>query len=183
MSDNSRRQFLLALSLIGPATLVSQRLFGQATGAGIELASYPSAWLPAGMRSRFVNDVNGLRIHVLEAGYETPGRPALLLLHGFPELAYSWRRVMQPLAEAGYHVIAPDVRGYGRTTGWSSTYDTDLTPFRTLNKVRDAMVAFCFMIRPLHLQDGVDGGWFAGGCRLRHTQYPKTEEPPCRVST
>ena len=52
------------------------------------------------------------------AGYETPGRPAVLLLHGFPELAYSWRKVMPPLAAAGYHVIAPDQRGYGRTIGW-----------------------------------------------------------------
>ena len=50
------------------------------------------------------------------SGYETPGRPAVLLLHGFPELAYSWRKVMLPLASAGYHVIAPDQRGYGRTT-------------------------------------------------------------------
>ena len=37
----------------------------------------------------------------------------MLLLHGFPELAYSWRKVMLPLAQAGYHVIAPDQRGYG----------------------------------------------------------------------
>lgn len=44
---------------------------------------------------------------------QTPGRPAVLLLHGFSELAYSWRHVMLPLAEAGYHVIAPDQRGYG----------------------------------------------------------------------
>ena len=50
---------------------------------------------------------------VLEAGYETPGRPAVLLLHGFPELAYSWRHVMLPLAEAGYHVIAPDSAATG----------------------------------------------------------------------
>ncbi|MCH2344243.1 MAG: alpha/beta hydrolase, partial [Pseudomonadales bacterium] len=91
------------------------------------------------MRSRFVDNVNGLRVHVLETGYETPNRPVLLLLHGFPELAYSWRKVMVPLAEAGYHVLAPDLRGYGRTTGWSSDYDTDLTPFRMLNKVRDAI--------------------------------------------
>src|ERR1700710_1480111 len=47
--------------------------------------------LPAGIRSRYVDDVNGLRMHVLEAGYETRGRPCVLLLHGFPELAYSWR--------------------------------------------------------------------------------------------
>jgi pimeloyl-ACP methyl ester carboxylesterase len=76
---------------------------------------------------------------VLEAGYETKGRPCLLLLHGFPELAYSWRKVMPALADAGYHVIAPDQRGYGRTTGWDATYDGDLAPFRLLNLVRDAL--------------------------------------------
>ena len=62
----------------------------------------------------------------------------LLLLHGFPELAYSWRKVMLPLAAAGYHVIAPDQRGYGRTTGWDGSYDADGDPFRILNMVRDA---------------------------------------------
>ena len=103
------------------------------------IGPYSDEWLPVGMRSRFVDNVNGLRVHVLETGYETPNRPVLLLLHGFPELAYSWRKVMVPLAEAGYHVLAPDLRGYGRTTGWSSDYDTDLTPFRMLNKVRDAI--------------------------------------------
>jgi len=40
-------------------------------------------------------------------------RPAVLLVHGFPELAYSWRKVMRPLAAAGFHVIASDLRGYG----------------------------------------------------------------------
>ena len=74
-----------------------------------------------GIRSRRVANVNGLTVHMLEAGYETPGRPAVLLLHGFPELAYSWRKVMLPLASAGYHVIAPDQRGYGRTTGWDDS--------------------------------------------------------------
>jgi pimeloyl-ACP methyl ester carboxylesterase len=63
----------------------------------------------------------------------------LLLLHGFPELAYSWRKVMLPLAEAGFHVIAPDQRGYGRTTGWSDAYDADLRPFAMLNLVRDQL--------------------------------------------
>ena len=92
--------------------------------------------LPEGIRARFVPHVNGLNMHVLEAG--EAGRPLLLLLHGFPELAYSWRDVMLPLAEAGYHVVAPDQRGYGRTTGWSAEYDTDLAPFRPLNYVRDA---------------------------------------------
>jgi len=94
--------------------------------------------LPAGVRARIARGINGLDIHVLEAGYETPDRPAVLLLHGFPELAYSWRKVMPALAAAGYHAIAPDQRGYGRTTGWDADYDGDLNPFRLLNMVRDA---------------------------------------------
>jgi pimeloyl-ACP methyl ester carboxylesterase len=105
---------------------------------------YPASDLPDGVRSRFVEDVNGLTMHVLEAGHENGSgdaeRPCLLLLHGFPELAYSWRKIMGPLAAAGYHVIAPDQRGYGHTTGWDGDYDGDLGSFRFLNLVRD-MVA------------------------------------------
>ena len=103
----------------------------------IEPLSTPT--LPRGIRARFVDNINGLRMHVLEAGFEEKGRPCLLLLHGFPELAYSWRKVMLPLAAAGYHVVAPDQRGYGRTTGWDDAYDTDLGSFRVLNVVRDAL--------------------------------------------
>jgi len=101
--------------------------------------SLPAIPLPAAIRSRTVDDVNGLAMHVLEAGFETRGRPCVLLLHGFPELAYSWRKVMPQLADAGYHVIAPDQRGYGRTTGWNADYDGDLAPFRFTNLVRDAI--------------------------------------------
>src|SRR5438046_9684973 len=103
----------------------------------IEALSTPT--LPRGIRARFVDNINGLRMHVLEAGFEAKGRPCLLLLHGFPEIAYSWRKVMLPLASAGYHVIAPDQRGYGRTTGWDGSYDADPDPFRILNMVRDAI--------------------------------------------
>src|SRR5579859_4618590 len=99
----------------------------------------PADLLPSGVRSRFVEGVNGLRLHMLEAGFETRGRPCLLLLHGFPELAYSWRKVIGPLADLGYHVVAPDQRGYGRTTGWDGAYDGDLASFRMLNLVRDAI--------------------------------------------
>jgi pimeloyl-ACP methyl ester carboxylesterase len=99
----------------------------------------PPIPLPPEIRSRFVDGVNGLAMHVLEAGFETSGRPCVLLLHGFPELAYSWRKVMPRLADAGYHVIAPDQRGYGRTTGWVADYDGDLAPFRLTNLVRDAL--------------------------------------------
>ena len=103
------------------------------------MAGYQSAPLPAGVRSRFVERVNGLRMHLLEAGHEHAGRPCVLLLHGFPELAYSWRKVMPVLAAAGYYVVAPDQRGYGCTTGWDGDYDGDLDSFRIFNLVRDAL--------------------------------------------
>jgi len=113
-----------------------------------EIGPYADDVLPAGVRSRFVHDINGLRMHVLEAGFDRGSRPGVLLLHGFPELAYSWRNVMVPLAEAGYHVFAPDQRGYGRTTGWDSDYDGDLTPFHRLSVVRDALgLVFAFGYR------------------------------------
>ncbi len=95
--------------------------------------------LPVGIRSRVLENINGLRVHILEAGHETPNRPCVLLLHGFPELAYSWRKIMPPLAAAGFHVVAPDLRGYGRTTGWGGDYDSDLRGFRLLNAARDAL--------------------------------------------
>src|SRR5438445_6721435 len=99
----------------------------------------PDIRLPSAVRSRYVENINGLAMHVLEAGFETPGRPCLLLLHGFPELAYSWRKVMLPLAAAGFHVIAPDQRGYGRTSGGDASYDCELRQYFPLNLVRDAL--------------------------------------------
>src|SRR6266496_2739210 len=108
------------------------------------LAPLPQSVPPPGILSRFVEDVNGLRMHILEAGFEarsekSGAHPLILMLHGFPELAYSWRKVMLPLAAAGFHVVAPDQRGYGRTTGWDADYDGDLAGFRLLNAVRDAL--------------------------------------------
>ena len=103
------------------------------------LPPYGNSTLPPGIRSRIVSNINSLAMNILEAGFETKGRPCILLLHGFPELAYSWRKVMLPLAAAGYHVVAPDQRGYGRTTGWDDAYDGDLDSFRLPNLVRDAL--------------------------------------------
>ena len=54
---------------------------------------------------------NGINMHIAEAGEG----PLVLLIHGFPELWYSWRHQLPALAEAGYHAVAPDVRGYGDT--------------------------------------------------------------------
>ena len=56
-------------------------------------------------------DSNGIRMHIAEAGEG----PLVLLLHGFPESWYSWRHQLRALAEAGYHAVAPDQRGYGET--------------------------------------------------------------------
>ena len=122
-------------------------------------ASLKNLPLPAGVRSRLVDNVNGMTVHMLEAGFETPGRPAVLLLHGFPELAYSWRRVMLPIAAAGYHVIAPDQRGYGRTTGWDGAFDAYPDPFRMLNMVRDAVgLVYALGYRYVAMVAGHDAG-------------------------
>jgi pimeloyl-ACP methyl ester carboxylesterase len=134
----------------------------------VTTTTLPDIPLPAGIRSRYVDEVNGLRMHVLEAGYETRGRPCLLLLHGFPELAYSWRKVMPALAAAGYHVLAPDQRGYGRTTGWDAGFDGDLASFRLLNLVRDALgLVSAFGYRTVDAVVGHDfGSSVAAWCAL-----------------
>src|SRR4030095_9211476 len=55
--------------------------------------------------------VDGLRMHVLEEG----SGPLVVLLHGFPEFSGTWRHQLRALADAGYHAVAPDQRGYGQT--------------------------------------------------------------------
>src|SRR5947209_14658678 len=69
-------------------------------------------------------DTNGVQLHTLEAG--RPGAPLVVLAHGFPELAYSWRHQIPALAAAGYHVLAPDQRGYGRTTSPANIADYNI---------------------------------------------------------
>ena len=59
-------------------------------------------------------ETNGVELFVREAG--PPDGPVVVLSHGFPELSYSWRHQIPVLADAGYHVLAPDQRGYGRSS-------------------------------------------------------------------
>jgi len=163
----TRRHVLQGLmAVVAPAALDTTVRVTQP--ASTDIGPLNPSVLPAGVRSRFVDNVNGLRMHVLEAGFDTPGRRALLLLHGFPELAYSWRKVMGPLAAAGYHVFAPDVRGYGRTSGANVAYTDDLRPFGSLNKIRDMLALVSAMgYRSVAAVIGHDqGSPLAGWCAL-----------------
>lgn len=103
--------------------------------------SLPPLPLPAGVRSRWIDTDHGLRMHLLEAGHDDaqPHKPCVLLLHGFPELAFSWRHQFTALAEAGFHVVAPDQRGYGRTTGGDDRYEGDWQASGMLNLVDDVL--------------------------------------------
>ena len=64
-------------------------------------------------------DTNGIRLHVAEAG----AGPLVLLLHGFPEFWWSWRHQLTALADAGFHAVAPDLRGYGASDKPPRGYD------------------------------------------------------------
>jgi pimeloyl-ACP methyl ester carboxylesterase len=67
--------------------------------------------MTAEIRHRVI-PANGIEMHVAEAGEG----PLVLLCHGWPELWYSWRHQLVALAEAGFHAVAPDMRGFGRTS-------------------------------------------------------------------
>ncbi|KAI9726235.1 MAG: hypothetical protein M1834_009090 [Cirrosporium novae-zelandiae] len=100
--------------------------------------------LPVAISERQIQSDSGdLSFHILEAGVDDSyKRPLLLLLHGFPEIAYSWRKLMPPLASAGYYVVAVDHRGFGRTTGWDTRpfKEADLRSFSITNIIRDVIV-------------------------------------------
>lgn len=98
--------------------------------------------LPEGVKSSYIDCTTscGLVFHIISAGADTARqRPLILLTHGYPELAFSWRNIIPRLAAEGYYVVAPDQRGYGRTTGWDTQpFDqVDLNQFTLTNLVRD----------------------------------------------
>src|SRR6202790_3690192 len=70
----------------------------------------PTSAQMTNIKHRFVQ-ANGIQMHIAEQGEG----PLVVLAHGFPELWYSWRHVLPALATAGYHAVAPDMRGYGQT--------------------------------------------------------------------
>src|SRR3954469_22604588 len=74
-----------------------------------------------GPTMRFIQ-TNGIRMRIAEAGKG----PLVILVHGWPESWYSWRRQIPVLEQAGYHVVAPDMRGYGKTDKPTAVEDYDL---------------------------------------------------------
>jgi pimeloyl-ACP methyl ester carboxylesterase len=114
------------------------------------------------IRSRILEGVNGLGMHVLEAG--DPSRPCVLLLHGFPELAYSWRKILPALAAAGYYAVAPDQRGFGKTQGWKVD---DLASFAFGNLAQDVFSLLAkLQVKQAHLVGHDFGSPLAGSCAL-----------------
>jgi pimeloyl-ACP methyl ester carboxylesterase len=80
---------------------------------------------PTGFPEPTLVRVNGVELEVFEAGRENAGRP-IVLCHGWPEHAFSWRYQMPALAAAGYHVIVPNQRGYGHSSRPSEVTDYDI---------------------------------------------------------
>ncbi len=135
----SRRKLLAAAASVGglAMTATAPALAATTKADFSGLPPYGNGTLPPGVRARLIPNINGLTVNILEAGFETPGRPLVLMLHGFPNLAYSWRKVMPALAAAGYYAVAPDCRGFGRTSGWDDSWDADPLPFLAVNMLRD----------------------------------------------
>src|SRR5258707_11861089 len=123
----SRRELLAAAASVGglAMTTTAPTLAATTKADFSGLPPYGNGTLPAGVRARLIPDINGLTVNILEAGLETPGRPLVLMLHGFPHLAYSWRKVMPALAAAGYYGVAPDCRGLGPTSVWDGSLDAN----------------------------------------------------------
>ncbi|CAJ2503439.1 Uu.00g108330.m01.CDS01 [Anthostomella pinea] len=103
------------------------------------MEALPPMSLPNGVDDDYVDcrASCGLNWHILKAG--KAGMPLVLFCHGYPELAYSWRKVLPQIADAGYYCVAMDQRGYGRTTGWPRRgfHEVDLNDYVFTNLVRD----------------------------------------------
>ena len=106
---------IVVVSLVLNGSLLGQ-LFAQHGGIDVNIE------LPvAGVTFRFIES-NGIKMRIAEAGTG----PLVLLAHGWPESWYSWRHQMTMLADAGYHAVAPDMRGYGETDKPAAVDDYDV---------------------------------------------------------
>jgi predicted alpha/beta-fold hydrolase len=111
LASCNRRTVLrgIAGSLAPAALIASADAFVNAT-RGVTVAAAESDGTQHELTHRTVS-VNGLRLHIAESGQG----PLVVLCHGFPECWYSWRHQLRALAEAGFHAVAPDMRGFGQT--------------------------------------------------------------------
>jgi len=136
----NRRQLLgSAAALLAQTALPWATAHGKKARPENKDVLYGHSTLPAGIRSKRVNTNTGTTLHILEAGYGRRASPCVVLLHGFPELAYTWRNQLLPLAQAGFHVIAPDLRGYGQSVTRPVQYEDDLLPYSMFNRVSDVV--------------------------------------------
>src|SRR5262245_44688079 len=88
----------------------------------MNLGGLGSATMPEPVLPERTVVTNGVELHVVDAG----SGPPVVLAHGFPELAYSWRHQIPALAGAGYRVLAPDQRGYGKSDRPEAIEDYDI---------------------------------------------------------
>ncbi|PZR40128.1 alpha/beta fold hydrolase [Paraburkholderia fungorum] len=97
----NRRTFLASGTALGASLLLDRRAHAQnpPTGGGHTFKEYDIS-------------TNGITLHVTEQG----DGPVVLFVHGFPDTSYTWRRQMEAISAAGYRAIAPDMRGYGRSS-------------------------------------------------------------------
>jgi len=110
-------------------------------------------------------DVGGLRLHCVEAGTG----PLVVLLHGFPEFWYAWRHQIPALADAGYRVVAPDLRGYNTSDKPSRV--RDYRPRVLVQDVADLIVALGAGSAAVAGHD-----WGGGLAWLLAMQHPKRVE-------
>ena len=116
--------------MLGPVVLLGLAACGPTTDGGSDAAGEPDAPATETMAERppvdgaeyRELDVNGIRMRVVEQGEG----PLVLLAHGWPESWYSWRHQLPALAAAGYHAVAPDMRGYGGTDAPPAVEDYDI---------------------------------------------------------
>jgi len=110
LTSCNRRTVLrgIAGSLAIPALIATDASADAPRGATLAATESGSAQYELSHRTV---SVNGLRLHIAESGQG----PLVLLCHGFPECWYSWRHQLRALAEAGFHAVAPDMRGFGQT--------------------------------------------------------------------
>ena len=121
--------------------------------------------LDKNIKSNFVDIGTGLKVHYLECNYTNKkDAPIALLLHGFPEISFSWRKILPLLSKEGFRAIAIDQRGYGETIGGSKKYEDDIREYNLINLVSDLVYFLKEMnINKIDLLVGHDAGSIVAG--------------------